>query len=189
MRMYSRHALFYLVHCCISHWSGTRNKTQTILNGLRLSAGPRARDKEGGDRSSRPLDKGGWGAGLQKIFFGPFGPQFVLKIGGGRPPGPTPRSPRFNAMMSSFRTVQFEPKTPQNYNPRHISWDSYDVFCPLNVGFCDLISQKPEIQHWEGRNTTVCRNMVTVSGVPTQLDEDCRLQTNRRKQSKIKENT
>ena len=62
---------------------------------------------------------------------------------------------------------------PFKHNPRHISWDSCDVFCPPNVGFCDWVSQKPEIQHWEGRNTAFCRNIVAASGVPAQLDEDC----------------
>ena len=41
--------------------------------------------------SSRPLEK--WGAGLQKNFFPPFGPQFGLKIRGEPgPPGPSPGS-------------------------------------------------------------------------------------------------
>ena len=35
---------------------------------------------------------GGGGAGLQKIFFGPFGPQFGLEIRGAGPPGPSPGS-------------------------------------------------------------------------------------------------
>ena len=37
------------------------------------------------------------------------------------------------------------------YNPRHIRWDSWDVFCPPNVGFCELALQKPEreIQQWK----------------------------------------
>ena len=41
------------------------------------------------DQSSRPWDKGGWGAGgLKKIVFWPFRPQFGLKIrGGGAFPG------------------------------------------------------------------------------------------------------
>ena len=33
----------------------------------------------------------GW-PGLKKIFFGPFGPHFGLKIRGGGPPGPSPGS-------------------------------------------------------------------------------------------------
>ena len=40
----------------------------------------------GGFRSSRPLDSGEGGAGLQKKFFRPFGSRFGLKIMGG--PGP-----------------------------------------------------------------------------------------------------
>ena len=45
----------------------------------------------GGERSSRPLDKGG--PGLPKNFFRPFGPQFGPKLrGGAAPPGPTPGS-------------------------------------------------------------------------------------------------
>ena len=36
-----------------------------------------------GGQSSRPLGKGG-GGGLQKNFFSPFGPQFGLKLSGGR---------------------------------------------------------------------------------------------------------
>ena len=40
----------------------------------------------GGFRSSRPLDSGEGGAGLQKKFFLPFGSRFGLKIMGG--PGP-----------------------------------------------------------------------------------------------------
>ena len=27
-----------------------------------------------------------------------------------------------------------------SYNPRHISWDSTDIFCLLNVGFFELAS-------------------------------------------------
>ena len=57
------------------------------------------------------------------------------------------------------------------HNTCHISWDSYDVFCPPNVGFCDLASQKPEIQHWEGQHT-FCWNMGVVRGVPIQCYED-----------------
>ena len=47
---------------------------------LVISARSRPWDKVGGERSSRPLDKGG--PGLQKTFFRPFGPQFGLKIRG-----------------------------------------------------------------------------------------------------------
>ena len=57
-----------------------------------------------------------------------------------------------------------------NYNTHLISWDSCDVFCPSNVGFCEVASQKPEIQHWEGKNTTFCWNMGVARGVPTQRD-------------------
>ena len=37
------------------------------------------------------------------------------------------------------------------YNPRHIRWDSWDVFCRPNVGFYELALQKPEreIQQWK----------------------------------------
>ena len=57
---------------------------------------------EGGG-SSRPLDKG-W-AGLQKNFFGPFGPQFGLEIrwGGGVPRAP-PLDPPLN-LASPFRPL------------------------------------------------------------------------------------
>ena len=42
-----------------------------------------------------------------------------------------------------------------DYNPRHISWDSWDVFCPPNVGLCELASQKQKIQHWEGKSLSL----------------------------------
>ena len=58
-----------------------------------------------GRRSSRPLDKGG--SGLPKKFFGPFGPQFGLKIRGGPVPlGPSPGSAtdqyRISALVSQM---------------------------------------------------------------------------------------
>ena len=63
----------------------------------------------------------------------------------------------------------------KTYNTRHISWDSCDVFCSPNVVFGELASQKPEIQHLEGRHTTFFMEYGSVaSGVPTQRDEDCR---------------
>ena len=43
-----------------------------------------------GARSSRPLDKGGGEGGLQKKKFRSFGPQFGLKIKGGRAPWAPP---------------------------------------------------------------------------------------------------
>ena len=58
------------------------------------------------------------------------------------------------------------------YNPHHIRWDSWDVFCPPNVGLCELASQKQKIQHWEGKSTTFCRYMVFESSVPMYCDED-----------------
>ena len=42
-------------------------------------------------------------------------------------------------------------KTYCTFNTRDISWDSGDIFCPLNVGFCELASQKQKNQHWEER--------------------------------------
>ena len=45
---------------------------------------------------SRPTDKGrggGGGGGLQKNFFRPFGPQFGLKLKGGRAPRAPPLDP------------------------------------------------------------------------------------------------
>ena len=61
------------------------------------------------------------------------------------------------------------------YNTCYISWDSYDIFCNPNVGLCQLASQKTEIQHWEGRNTTFCWIMGVARGL-SQLklcDKDC----------------
>ena len=55
----------------------------------------------------------------------------------------------------------------ETYNPRHIGWDSWDVFCPPNVGLCQLASRKQKTQHWEGKNTTFCRYMLFAPGVPT----------------------
>ena len=37
------------------------------------------------------------------------------------------------------------------FNTRDVSWDSEDVFYSLNVGFCELTSQKQKNQHWEER--------------------------------------
>ena len=54
-----------------------------------------------------------------------------------------------------------------DYNPHHISWDSWDVFCPPNVGLFELASQKQKIQHWEGKSTTFCRYMVFAPVFPT----------------------
>ena len=62
----------------------------------------------------------------------------------------------------------------ETYNPRHIGWDSWDVFCPLNVGLCQLASEKQKTQHWEVKNTTFCRYMVFAPDVPTKCYEDCR---------------
>ena len=67
---------------------------------VHTSGGSRRSDKGGGDgggrgRSSRPWDKGGGGgagAVTPKKFFRPFKPQFGLKIRGGGPPGPSPKS-------------------------------------------------------------------------------------------------
>ena len=53
----------------------------------------------------------------------------------------------------------------KTYNTRHISWDSCDVFCSPNVVFGELASQKPEIQHLEGRNTTFWWNMGVLQAV------------------------
>ena len=49
---------------------------------------------------------------------------------------------------------------------RHISWDSHDIFYPLNVGFCELASQKRKIIQ-EGRSTTFSWNMGAAQDVPT----------------------
>ena len=45
----------------------------------------------------------GW-PGLKKFFFWPFGPHFGLKIRGGGPPGPSPRS----ATEIQFRAYLYE---------------------------------------------------------------------------------
>ena len=47
-------------------------------------------------------------------------------------------------MTSASQSTSF---FKQSYNARHISWDGCDVFLPPNVGFYDLVSEKPEIQH------------------------------------------
>ena len=42
------------------------------------------------DPEIRGWGRGGGGGSLQKFFFGPFVPQFGLKMGGAGPPGPLP---------------------------------------------------------------------------------------------------
>ena len=49
---------------------------------------------------------------------------------------------------------------------RHISWNSRDIFYPLNVGFCELTSQKRKIIQ-EGRSTTFSWNMGAAQDVPS----------------------
>lgn len=49
---------------------------------------------------------------------------------------------------------------------RHISWNSRDIFNPLNVGFCELTSQKRKIIQ-EGRSTTFSWNMGAAQDVPS----------------------
>ena len=73
-----------------------------------------------------------------------------------------PLSWKLSVMLGPVQTSNFK-----NYNPRHISWDSCDVFCPPNVGFCELASQKQKIPHWEGKTKTFSRNMVSAPGVAT----------------------
>ena len=53
----------------------------------------------------------------------------------------------------------------------HISWDSSDIFCPLNVGFCQLACQKQKHSHWE-RSSTTFFGIWVLHGV-SQLDKDC----------------
>ena len=55
-----------------------------------------------GRRSSRPLDKGG--SGLPKKFFGPFGPQFGLKIRGGG--GRSPWAPLLDPLLISIEFLR-----------------------------------------------------------------------------------
>ena len=59
--------------------------------------------------SSRPWDKGG--GSLKKTFFWPFGPQFGLKITGGRPPPPPLERPLtispFNRLKRLFVVQQY----------------------------------------------------------------------------------
>ena len=74
----------------------------------------------GGRRSSRPWDRGGGGgAGLQKRFFPPFGPQFGIKIRGRRDPAPSCPSPGSaaapNPLMSYF-DISCNPPPPKNAN-------------------------------------------------------------------------
>ena len=64
-----------------------------------------------------------------------------------------PLSWKLSVMLGPVQTSNFK-----NYNPRHISWDSCDVFCPPNIGFCELASQKQKIPHWERRSITFSRN-------------------------------
>lgn len=59
-------------------------------------------------------------------------------------------------------SLRYSAKT---YNTRHISWDSCDIFCSPNVVFGELASQKPEIQHLEGRSTTFWWNMRVLQAV------------------------
>ena len=40
-------------------------------------------------------------------------------------------------------------------NPRLISWDSWDVFCPPNVGLCELVSQKQKYSTLGGKEHDV----------------------------------
>ena len=49
---------------------------------------------------------------------------------------------------------------------RHISWNSRDIFYPLNVGFCELASQKRKIIQ-ERRSTTFSCNMGAAQDVPS----------------------
>ena len=49
---------------------------------------------------------------------------------------------------------------------RHISWNSRDIFYPLNVSFCELASQKRKIIQ-EGRSTTFSWNMGAAQDVPS----------------------
>ena len=66
----------------------------------------------------------------------------------------------------SFKSYNVCAVKPRIIVSRDVTWDSCDIFCPLNVGFCELVSQKQEIQYWEGKSQTFCRNMVSVPGVP-----------------------
>ena len=76
----------------------------------------------GGRRSSRPGDRGGGGgAGLQKRFFPPFGPQFGIKIRGRRNPAPSCPSPGSaaapNPLMSYFDILCNPPPKNANFPP------------------------------------------------------------------------
>ena len=51
--------------------------------------------------------------------------------------------------MNEWSGLRNKGSSESTYNPLQISWDSSDIFCPLNVSVCELASQKLNIQHWE----------------------------------------
>ena len=92
--------------------------------------------REEGGQSSRSWDKGGGPVSQKNI--PPFGPQFGLKMGGGRPPGPSPR----------FATV------PPLWASRELSyWACREVgFCTLVSFFMALNLGKTPHKMWSSRN-------------------------------------
>ena len=54
-----------------------------------------------------------------------------------------------------------------SYNTRHISWEG-PILVPPQCWFLRVgITKAKKIQHWEGKSTTFCRNMVAAPDVPT----------------------
>ena len=81
--------------------SGTPNLGHTAL----AVPSPDLEIREGGGRSSRPLDKGGGEPSLPKKFCRPFGPQFGLKIRG---EGRGPRAPPLDPPLSRNSLFPFQ---------------------------------------------------------------------------------
>ena len=113
----------------------------------------------GGRRSSRPWDRGGGGgAGFQKRFFPPFGPQFGVKIRdqGTRPPRAPPLNPPlpsapwwatliFHVTLQKMRTSHHimrqghipphPPPPPPKQNVSGMSSNLRNFFSPANLIF------------------------------------------------------
>ena len=77
------------------------SKPLTPLTETAFSRGSRPSDKEGGGGGGviqTPTKGGGGGGSSKKFFFQPFGPQFGLKIMGGR----VPRAPSLDSPLALF---------------------------------------------------------------------------------------
>ena len=62
----------------------------------------------------------------------------------------------------------------ENGHVGYISWEG-PIFMPPQCWFLRVgITKAKKIQHWEGKSTTFCCNMVAALDVPYICDEDCR---------------